>query len=186
MTDVDIDRAAEIAALGLTVEAVFVPFSQSRNKANKDRSLNWTVTVKRNGRDVLTTDYSAGVAHCPSYETKVSPHWNRPDRMWRAALCEFETEAGFKARGFTTWGGFTANREKPIEPGALNVLYSLNMDADALNYATFEDWAATFGYDPDSRSGEAIYRACLEIGLKLRAALGDAGLAKLNDIFQDY
>jgi hypothetical protein len=186
MQDVDIDRAAEIAALGLTVDSKFVQFSQSRNRGEKSPSLNWSVTVKRNGRDVLTCDYSAGCGHCPSHNVKVSPHWNRPDRMWRDALDSFECESGFKARGFTTWGDFSADKSKPILPDPLNVLYSLNSDADVLNYATFEDWAATFGYDPDSRSAEATYRACLEIGLKLRAALGDDGLAKLNDIFQDF
>jgi hypothetical protein len=181
-----IDRAADIAALGLTVEAKFIPFSQSRNKGEKSPSLNWSVTVKRNGRDVLTCDYSAGAGHCPSYSVKVSPHWNRPARLWRDEVARFECESGFKARGFTSWGGFSPDRDKPILPDPMDVLYSLNSDSDILNYATFEDWAATFGYDPDSRSAEATYRACLEIGLKFRAALGDDGLAKLNTIFQDY
>ena len=186
MTTETLDRAAEIAALGLAVEAKFIPFSQSRNKGEKSPSLNWSVTVKRNGRDVLTCDYSAGMAHCPSYNVKVSPHWDRPDRMWRDAVSAHECETGFKARGFTTWGGFTSNRDKPILPDPLDVLYSLNSEADALNYAAFEDRADTFGYDRDSRSAEATYRACLEIGLKLRAALGDDGLRRLGDIFQDY
>lgn len=184
--DTQTDRAAAIAALGLTVKADFVPFSQSRNKAEKSPSLNWRVTVQRNGRDLLTTDYSAGIGHCPSYNVKPSPHWNRPDRMWRGELCAFECESGFKARGFTSWGGFTSDREKPILPNPLDVLYSLHMDADVLNYATFEDWAETFGYDADSRSAEQTYRACLEIALKFRAALGEDGLAQLANIFQDY
>jgi hypothetical protein len=47
-------------------------------------------------------------------------------------------------------------------------------------------WADTYGYDKDSRSGEKIYRACLEIGLKLRAMIGDQNITKLRDLFQDY
>lgn len=186
MTEETIDRAAAIAALGLTVESVFVPFSQSRNKAEKHRSLNWRVTVKRNGRDVLTTDYSAGIGHCPGHKKPVSPYWNRPARMWQDAICEFETESGFRSRPFTTWGGFSADKSKPILPNPLDVLHSLNSDADVLNYPTFEDWAGDFGYDADSRSAEATYRACLEIALKLRAALGDDGMTRLTEIFQDY
>lgn len=80
---------AALDALGLTVESVFVPWSRSRNKGEKSPSLNWIVTVKRNGKDVLT-------------------------------------------------------------------------------------------------KGETIYRACLEIALKLRAAIGEAGLAALQNAFQDY
>jgi hypothetical protein len=175
-----------IAALGLTVEAQFVPFSQSRNKDENHRSLNWSVTVKRNGRDVLTTDYSAGIAHCPSYNAKVPSAWNRPDRMWQSAVCEFETDTGFKARGFTSWGGFSPDRKAPILPKSEDVLYSLTTDAGVLDCATYEDFAAEFGYEPDSRKGEAIYRACLEIALKMRAALGEDGLAQLREAFQDY
>ena len=186
MKDVTIDRAAEIAALGLTVDAVFVPFSQSRNKAEKSPSLNWRVTVKRNGRDVLACDYGAGMAHCPSYNKPAPKAWRRPARMWPGMAAAYECENGFALGLFTSWGGFRSNREKPILPNPVDVLYSLHSDGGALDYATFEDWAAEYGYDADSRSGEATYRACLEIGLKLRAALGDAGLSKLAEIFQDY
>lgn len=179
--DATIDRAAEIAALGLTVDAVFVPFSQSRNKDEKLPSLNWRVTVKRNGRDVLACDYSAGMAHCPCYSQLKGPKTTLANDAMIRAECE-------KGRAVFISGPLAgqARASKPILPDPLNVLYSLHSDADALNFATFEDWAASFGYDPDSRSAEATYRACLEIGLKLRAALGEEGLAKMSEIFQDY
>jgi hypothetical protein len=188
MTETEIDRAAEIAALGLTADAVFVPFSRSRNKAEKSPSLNWRVTIKRNGREVLTCDYSEGVAHCPSYGTKPPAPWPQPVANWVPLATKAECETGFATKRFGfAWGNDALlDRSKPILPNPLDVLYSINMDADALNYATFEDWAATMGYDPDSRAGEAIYRACLEHGLKLRAHLGEAGLERLNVIFQDY
>ena len=60
------------------------------------------------------------------------------------------------------------------------------MDADVLDYPTFEEWADTFGYDCDSRSAEKTYRDCLEIALKMRAIFGEADLTKLRDTFQDY
>lgn len=178
--------AATLESLKLTVESRFVPFSQSRNKAEKHKSLNWIVTVKRNGRDVLSTDYSAGVAHCPSYGVKVSPHWNRPAKYWRDEIVDFETESGFKARGFTSWGGFTADKTKPIKPDPVDVLYSLTMDSGVLDYAGFEDWASEYGYDTDSRQAENVYHACLEIALKLRADIGEAGLETLKTAYQDF
>ncbi len=70
---------AAIEAHGITVKAEFVPFSKSRNATRTDtdgkpwKSLNWKVTLQRNGRDILTTDYGAGVAHCPGYGSKVAP-----------------------------------------------------------------------------------------------------------------
>jgi hypothetical protein len=60
------------------------------------------------------------------------------------------------------------------------------MDAGALEYGGFEGWASEYGYDTDSRSAEATYLACLDIGLKLRASIGEAGLDQLRDLFADY
>lgn len=106
--------------------------------------------------------------------------------MWQDAICEFETESGFQSCPFTTWGGFSADKSKPILPDSLDVLYSLISDSDVLNHSAFEDWAGELGFDADSRKAESIYRACLEIALKLRAALGDDGVTRLAEIFQDY
>ncbi len=57
-----------IEKAGLSVKSTFVPFSQSRNKDEKQPSLNWKVTLVHNGKDVITTDYMAGCAHCPAYQ----------------------------------------------------------------------------------------------------------------------
>lgn len=189
-----------MAELGLTVEAEFVPFSQSRNKAEKHRSLNWRVTLKRNGRDVITTDYSAGAAHCPSYNAKVPHNWNRPARMWQGMVCEWECENGFKAAfsGLGSFGEFSAARERrkigdefrnarvPIMPEAADVVWSLVLDADVLNYRGFSDWAGNFGYDDDSIKAKSLYDACMEIALQLRGAIGEAGMEKLAEAGQDY
>ena len=55
------------AELGLTMTTVFVPWSMSRNKGEKQPSLNWMVTLHLAGKPILTTDYMAGSGHCPSY-----------------------------------------------------------------------------------------------------------------------
>jgi hypothetical protein len=166
--------------LGLTMETVFVPFSQSRNKGEKHQSLNWSVTIKRNGRDILPTDYSAGCAHCPAYKN--------PDKPARDYMIQFECEHGTKAQGVrwsSTPEAYGSRRDK-IEPDFCDVLYSLSMDSDVIDASGFEEWASNFGYETDSRKAESIYRACLDIALKLRAALGEEGLAKLREACQDY
>lgn len=171
-----------IAKHGLTMTAEFVPFSKSRNAKHSpkfnDLSLNWRVTlclpdgIGKLGasRPFLTTDYQAGLGHCPSYEQgRVTIHIDEAVR--------YECETG-------------RSRELPlgktILPKIEDVFRGLLLDGDAIDYPTYEDWADSFGYDQDSRKGEAIYRACLEIGLKLRAGLGDAALADLREAFQDY
>lgn len=170
------EMTAAIAALGLTMTVQFVPWSQSRNKGEDRRSLNWKVTLLRNGREILTTDYMAGIAHCPSYK--------QSDRsVMRSELVEWECEHGKRAveGSIGIWG-----RGPALEPKIEDVVWSLVSEADVLEYPTFESWASEYGYDADSRKAEKIYRACLETALKLRAALGDDGLRQLREAAQDY
>lgn len=177
------DRAAIISGLGLTVESVFVPFSQSRNKGEKFPSLNWRVTVKHNGRDVLTTDYMAGSGHCPAYKASVKA-LGGPNSLNRAEFIRRECETGFK--GLYHSQIIMNDRKSPLLPDTLDVLASLAMDSDVLDAGGFESWASDLGYDTDSRKAESIYQACLDIALKLRAALGDAGLQTLRNAFEGY
>ena len=185
------ELAAAVNELGLDIRAEFVPWSKSRNAkpapVMSDRSLNWRVTLIRPRSTynpdrealimaheaILTTDYSAGIASCPSYKQLARPTLEYAEKI------AVETETG---RGWRAHGG----RGAPIEPDKLDVINSLVMDASVLNSSSFEDWADEFGYDRDSRKAETIYRACLDIALKLRNAIGEAGLEKLQQASQDY
>lgn len=172
---------AAIDELGVTVRAVFVPWSESRNKGERGPSLNWRVTLVRAGRDVLTTDYGAGSGHCPS-------HKDGDRSEVRRLLVEYECERGLRAvyHSNTNTVGTSVFFRTPILPDTCSVIYSLVSDADALNYARFEDWASSLGYSTDSRAAEAAYRACLEIGLALRSAIGEDGLRKLTEACQGF
>lgn len=168
-----------VAALDLAIKAEFVPWSKSRNARPNpklsDRSLNWKITVQHKGHDVLTTDYQAGIGHCPSHNQRDS---HRPTVDFVAEI-EFETENGKPYRKRLV-------KDAAILPDTADVFYSLAMDADAIDHPNFESWASDFGYDTDSRKAEAIYRACLGIALKLRVALGENGLKRLRDACEDY
>lgn len=166
-----------INLLGLTYDAEFVPRSRSRDP--EAEQINWRVKF-----GPIETDYSAGIGHLPGLGQKYLGR--RPvaiDDEIRAALesgkVPTDWEQVFEHR-------FTLKRKPIPAPDVLDVAYCLVSDADAIDYPDFEDWAADLGYDPDSRKGEKAYRACLEIALKLRAAIGDEGLQKLRDAFQDY
>jgi hypothetical protein len=172
----------------LDVVATFVPFSQSRNKASKHRSLNWRVTLQRQGRDANTgeragpvyvlaeTDYSAGEGHCPAYKLKAAPgELPVPFAREKAHKIAQECETG---RRF-----MTQFRQGPkIDPAPVNVFSSLLLDASVLDASGFEEWASDYGYDTDSRKAEGTYRACLDIALKLRAALGDKVMTEARDL----
>ena len=178
--------ADTLAALGLSVACEFVPLSKSRNatkagpKSVNDLSLNWRVTALRNGHAILTTDYMQGIGHAPSYKASVRALGHANSLMRFEALLH-EAEKGTRAPRVGLFHGPALT-----PPSAADVFYSLSMDASVLDSATFEEWASELGYDTDSRAAEKIYRLCLDIALKLRAAIGEAGLEQLREAFQDY
>lgn len=166
-----------MADLGLTVESIFVPYNASRNfkpdAKTREMSLNWQVTLLCKGRPILTTDYSAGIGSCPSYDK-----YNRNPTVHHARMIDEECRTGRRATG-----SFTTKKVK-LDPS--NVVYSLLSDSSVLDSSSFEEWARDLGYDTDSRKAEATYRACLEIALKLRNGIGEANLKILQEAFQDY
>jgi hypothetical protein len=166
-------RDNAIDALGLTMTAVFVPWSQSRSKVVdpklRDYSLNWNITLSAKGREFLTFTYTAGIANCATRPR----HWAKPT-IGEASKVIAECE-----------GRLPAFRGKP-KPNLHNVINSLLSDANAIEHGSFEDWGRDLGYDTDSRKAESMYRACLECGLKLRQAIGDEGITQLRTAFQDY
>lgn len=150
------------------METTFVPCGG--NKLD-ELNLNWKVRLLIGDRKkpVLETIYMAGVGHCPSYKQR--PTIDEFERIKR------ECQTG------RLEGKFAG---KLIQPHLTDVICCLLMDAEAIDHANFEQWASEFGYDADSRKAEATYRACVETGLSLRAALGEQGLAKLREAFIDY
>jgi len=172
--------ADALEAAGITIEAVFVP--AAKGTPSKDLRLNWRIAVDVKGRRILETDYTQGVGHCPAYKVDAKTLGGRNCVMrWDAIERECITGKSCYTQGSTAW------TPKPIPaPTAAEIMYCLISEASAIDHPTYESWASEFGYDEDSRKGEAIYRACLAIGLKLRAALGDAGLATLREASEDF
>lgn len=181
-------------ALGITMSAVFVPFSVSRNAVPRDgqdkpwQSLNWRVTLERNGRAFLTTDYSAGAGNAPAYNAKMPRAYNGNAETYKAKAIAHECETGRRAvwQSFTDGFATTSQHATQIYPEPADVISSLVLDASVLDSGTFEQWASELGYDTDSRAAESTYRECLETALKLRAAIGEAGIDALRTAAQDY
>lgn len=168
-TSEQFEAAARDLGLGMTTE--FIPYSKSRN-AGSWRSLNWEATITHDDNPVLTTDYSAGEGHCPSYTQ------GRRSVDQDAAIRR-ECETGRRHRLGANGPAMT---DEAIVPDFADVLASLISETDVLDFGTFEDWASEFGYDTDSRKAEANYRECLKNALALRAAIGDSALEQLREI----
>jgi hypothetical protein len=168
---------AFVESSGITMKAEFVPQSKSRNAGEKSPSINWGVTIT-NGRVSLTTDYMQGIAHLPHYQHRFANKLFYDEAVRDAC----ETGRSRLIPGNVAVGPSVLIPK--LQPPSLDdVLYSLVLDADVINYATFEEWANEFGYDPDSRAAEAIYRSCLEIALKLRQLID---LDAAREAFQEY
>lgn len=176
----------EVAArhkLGVT--AVFIPFSQSRNKDSDMMNLNWKVTLTCNGRSVVTTNYSAGQAHCPAYENPPKLSNGAIDKYLQRKRITDECQNG-KVSKLTEHGSRFAIGGAPILPDECDVIYALVSDSDVLNYCSFEQWASDFGYDEDSRKAKSIYDDCMSIALNLRGGLGDSVMSELQLACQEY
>jgi len=164
--------------MGFSITSEFVPWKQSRNSKEKYLSLNWKITLLKNGKKILTTDYMAGCAHCPSYNGKEKGY----DKQ---RLLEFECNEGYAGKYMHSLGNITKITKQPLLPEISDFMYSIILDSDALQY-DFEDWCGNFGYEEDSRKAEKIFNECLEIGLKLNRAISSEEFERLREIFQDY
>lgn len=176
-TSADADEEPDrdlLAELGLTVDAVFIPWSQSRNTKEKQPSLNWCVTLKKDGHPVLLTDYMAGSAYCPAYSNRTLKRVHGSNSSDFALAIRQECETG---REWKQYG-----HGKPILPDTKQVIASLLLDASSiLNSAGLEDWCNEFGYDADSRKARKMFDTCMAHALAFRAAVGADKFQELQE-----
>jgi len=195
----------------LTLTGVFVPFSQSRNKDSKYPNLNWKITLLCNDREVLTTDYSQGVAHLPRYgEIRPSDlHTKNIQRMrdqYHRSVCETGKAYSsirygerdvqgerkkpswlpFNPIAYNTTNHFEYFNNYPIPlPAVEQIMYSLLLDGSSLFEGGFENWCSNYGYDTDSIKAKALYDQCVEIGSKLISILELKTFILMRDLAQE-
>ena len=174
--------------LGLSVIFEFVPFSKSRNYKKdakiSDLSLNYKGHILKNGKEIAVVDYQMGIAHCPSYVRK----WNGRMTISEADAIKRECETGVVVKdklGFINQEKL-GTIKKQILPDTLDFFYYVVSDCGVIYSSSFEEWAADFGFNPDSRSDERIYNECLKTALKINAANGSEGIVKLREAFEDF
>lgn len=173
----DIDKT--LSDLGLTLEVVKGPEPRMKDKW---QCIGYDVIIKINGRKMLRTEYNLGLGHV---KLRTSVSMTMEERRFMETW-QNKPHAVFLNKDFQTQVAAKAARDQKVKPKLKDVMYSLTMDGDVLNYGDFEEWAESFGYDPDSIKANEIYRACLGNALKLRAAIGEKGLSSLEEAYQDY
>lgn len=178
------DRAFILDAMGIAMSAHFVPFSQSRNKSEKNPSLNWKVVLKKGDREITTTDYMQGCNHAPAYNAPITFFNGKRDEYSTRKAIAAECETGKRARTLSTGSPIFTGGDKIEAPDVVDVLHCLLSDSEVINYRGFEDWADDIGFDSDSIKARDTYNACLEAALKLRAALGESTLRDLRELFE--
>jgi hypothetical protein len=113
----------------------------------------WRVSLMR-GNEGLAVPWRAGLGHVMQAD--------KPRRRWDPDRYEYVPNM------------------VPEPPTTADILDSLRLDAECYDEARdFEDFAATFGYDTDSRKAEALYHACAEMAKKLRIFLGNTAYTQL-------
>lgn len=159
---------------GITIEAK--PVALAAHWTGDKEAQSWECTLKCGKREMVTS-FTKGSAHRTwSLRAGVACGYDRP-RTYRTNMPASAPRNAYTydKEAFLAWS-------VPTPPSAAEVLDCLAMDASAMD-ESFEDWAADFGYDTDSRKAEAAYTACRESGFALRKLLGSADFAVLlNDV----
>ena len=158
-----------IEALGLTYHAEFVPQKFSRNADSKTPSLNWRVTISKNGT-FINTDYMQGIGHIPGYQ-----------KMDKGTKRKNEIDTVNTGKYYRRLENILPN--KVPSPELIDVLYSLTLDMEACDYCGFEDWADSFGYDSDSIEHKKIYDDCLVIAKQFKKIVN---LEEMRELFSEY
>ena len=175
---------------GLTISSIFVPFSVSRSRNEKHKSLNYLVSIKSKTH-TLTTNYMKGNGHIEIVSKKGNNlHFSVIDRdikTLKNVICEtgkypYEVLSGYLYQ-------VKRKNGKPLPfpvPTIDEVLYSLNCDSDVLNYNCFAEWVDNCGLDSDSISAKKIYEACQDIASQFCKLLTPEQREELAELLQDY
>ncbi len=150
-----------------------------KNGVAFDKLLAWINRSRQGGRDLMKLT-GFHFTHDFLYVSDFSELATRSHRSGVNTAEAIAKEKGVKAaRQFLSRQGYGEG------VSAADALSCLLMDARAAE-TTFEDWAAEFGYDTDSRKAEAVYRACDEIGKKLKSLLSASDIDHLSNLVQNY
>jgi hypothetical protein len=100
-------------------------------------------------------------------------HRSRDNEGWEHFTWQVAFVPPYKTAQFFDWksgiGVVWPKTNTPKAPNPAEVLARCCADYGEADHSSFADWAATFGYEEDSRKAFRVYEACQELGPKLKA-----------------
>lgn len=166
MTTETQNRIETLSALGFRLECG-APSGQVDDSGEKAwPNISYTVTLFHHSKKILATDYKLGIGHV-TIPKGVPPTFLLDEESMLHAMRR-NPHASFKDKQLQADVAAKLAKLQKVAPNLADVLHSLLLDGEAFfNGETFEDWASNFGYDPDSRKAEEIFKACDLIGRQL-------------------
>jgi hypothetical protein len=168
--DLVLDRFGPMRTLDLQIESVFQVPDQLAPRPLLTR-LTYRVTLRHKGREVLTTSFTTGVGCVPGF-------WPGPPSD--PQMLEMVLRTGEGGWYYDEQGARQYAPGPPILPNPEQVLCSLILDADGLEFDSFEAWADAYGVDPKGSQAQADFRLCRRNGRALKRALGDEWMRSLT------
>ena len=176
---------AEVAdSLGFSLEILTGPTAAVEPADSKDGKpwvhIAFSVRLLRNGREVLATPYKLGTGHVPKGALLAVRDVTNHEQHCQNTIRNNRTPHP-DAPGYLSLLEKAARLAKLV-PALADVLHSLVSDGAAyFDAETFENWCGNYGYDPDSRKAEQVWKACDETGRKLARVLNADELATLRE-----
>lgn len=168
---------------GVVYAAEFVPLSKARREdGDAEQSINWLVSLTH-GSTALRVPFRQGIGHLPNFGHSLA-RLTVDDSAIITKACE--QGKGLRRDWRTVGSPYLAFGPKLPPPDVADVMYCLLSDAEAIDYPSYEEWAADLGFDADSRKGERAYRECLATGLALRRLFGETALAELREALAEW
>jgi len=171
---------------GLDYQAIFVPKSLSRNKDEKSLQINWVINLRLNNQ-LIQIEYSMGLG-CMSDKNKrqLEAFCGKHSQYQGKTVARAEAEQSMVEVGkIPLYANVISSGHTIDKPPLKNIVHALLIDSEAIDFASFEDWAECFGYSADSIKAKSCYDDCLAIALKMRAMFGDK-FAELKELFLNF
>lgn len=177
------NHAEQIKQLGFSLESVSEPVGIV---SDGWQCIRYWVTLAYKGKTVLQTEYSLGIGHVKLQKHVLWWSLTEEERGFLEAW-QGKPNANFQNKELQARIAGKLAKAQKVTPSLESVVHSLLLDGQPyFNNESFEEWAANFGYDTDSRKAESTYRTCMEIGRKIKAAVPNDVIEKAQEILQDY
>jgi len=163
-----------IESLGLGYEVEFIPKRFSRNAKSKEPSLNWRITLSRGSRSMSFT-YSQGIGFA-------TPKWQSLSAYEKKLYEKYAPENQY----YNSYEEGVKLNIKLIPPNIRDVLYSLVVDADVINFVSFKKYARDLGLNEDSISEKKLFEEMLDEAVEFIELIGRDNFDKLVELYENY